>query len=33
VMSSWFLFIKPFVHRRHKRAVSALTRSWELSAE
>jgi hypothetical protein len=33
VMSSWFLFIKPFVHRRHKRAVSALTRSWELSPE
>jgi hypothetical protein len=33
VMSSWFLFIKPLVHRRHKRAVSALTRSWELSAE
>jgi hypothetical protein len=33
VMSAWFLFIKPLVHRRHKRAVSALTRSWELSAE
>jgi hypothetical protein len=33
VMSAWFLFIKPLVHRRHKRAVSALTRSWELSPE
>ncbi len=33
VMSGWFLFIKPYVHRRHKQAVSALTRSWELSAE
>jgi len=33
VLLSWFLYIKPLVHRRHKRAVSALTRSWELSAE
>jgi hypothetical protein len=33
VLLSWFLYIKPLVHRRHKRAVSELTRSWELSAE
>ena len=33
VLLSWFLYIKPVIHRRHKRAVSALTRSWELSAE
>jgi hypothetical protein len=33
VLLSWFLYIKPLIHRRHKRAVSALTRSWELSAE
>ena len=33
VMLSWFLYIKPYVHRRHKRAVSELTRSWELTAE
>jgi len=29
----WFLYIKPVVHRRHKRAVSALTRQWNLEAE
>jgi len=33
VLLGWFLYIKPIIHRRHKRAVSALTRSWELSAE
>lgn len=33
VLLSWFLYIKPLIHRRHKRAVSALTRSWELSPE
>jgi len=33
VMLAWFLYIRPFVHRRHKRAVSDLTRSWELKAE
>jgi ABC-type transport system involved in cytochrome bd biosynthesis fused ATPase/permease subunit len=33
VMLSWFIFIKPIVHRRHKRAVSELTRRWELTAE
>ena len=33
VLLGWFLYIKPLIHRRHKRAVSALTRSWELSAE
>jgi hypothetical protein len=32
-MLSWFLFIKPIVHRRHRRAVGALTRRWELNAE
>jgi Flp pilus assembly protein TadB len=29
---SWFLYIKPLVHRRHRRAVSGLTRSWKLEA-
>jgi hypothetical protein len=33
VLLSWFLFIKPVVHRRHRRAVSSLTRKWELEAE
>jgi hypothetical protein len=32
-MLSWFLFIKPVVHRRHRRAVGNLTRRWELKAE
>ena len=32
-MLSWFLYIKPIVHRRHKRAVARLTRSWDLEAE
>jgi hypothetical protein len=30
---SWFLYIRPMVHRRHRRAVSGLTRSWKLEAE
>jgi hypothetical protein len=29
----WFLYIKPLVHRSHKRAVAKLTRSWNLKAE
>jgi len=33
VMLSWFMYIKPVVHRRHKRAVSSLTRQWNLEAE
>jgi hypothetical protein len=33
VLLSWFLYIKPLVHRRHKRAVSELTRRWKLKAE
>ena len=33
VLIGWFLYIKPFVHRRHKRAVGELTRKWELTAE
>jgi hypothetical protein len=33
VMVGWFLYIKPFVHRRHRAAVSKLTRSWELRPE
>jgi hypothetical protein len=33
VLVGWFLYIKPLVHRRHKRAVRELTRSWELTAE
>ncbi|HET7380574.1 MAG TPA: hypothetical protein VFJ24_11075 [Gaiellales bacterium] len=33
VLCGWFLYIKPLVHRRHRRAVSQLTRSWELHPE
>jgi hypothetical protein len=33
VLLSWFLWIKPVVHRRHKRAVGGLTRHWNLEAE
>jgi hypothetical protein len=33
VLLSWFLYIKPFVHRRHRRAVNNLTRKWELKPE
>jgi ABC-type transport system involved in cytochrome bd biosynthesis fused ATPase/permease subunit len=33
VMLSWFLYIRPLVHRQHRRAVSNLTRSWELKAQ
>jgi hypothetical protein len=29
----WFLYLKPLVHRRHRRAVNALTRTWDLKAE
>ena len=29
----WFLFIKPYIHRRHKRAVSAMTVHWDIKAE
>jgi hypothetical protein len=33
VLCGWFLYIKPLVHRRHRKAVSQLTRSWELHPE
>jgi hypothetical protein len=33
VLCGWFLYIKPYVHRRHRRAVNQLTRSWELHPE
>jgi hypothetical protein len=33
VITVWFLYIKPLVHRRHRRAVGDLTRRWELHAE
>ena len=33
VLLSWFLYIKPVIHRRHRKAVNNLTRSWELKAE
>jgi len=33
ILISWFLYIKPLVHRRHRRAVQALTRRWELHAQ
>ena len=29
----WFLYIKPVMHRRHRKAVAALTRTWEVEAE
>lgn len=29
----WFLFIKPLIHRRHKRAVSDMTIHWDIQAE
>jgi len=32
-MLSWFLYIKPIVHRRHRRAVAQLTRRWDVKAE
>ena len=32
-MLSWFLYIKPIVHRRHRRAVAQLTRQWDVKAE
>jgi hypothetical protein len=33
VLLTWFVYLKPLVHRQHRRAVAALTRSWELKAE
>jgi hypothetical protein len=33
VLLTWFLYIKPLVHRRHRRAVSDLTRNWNLEPE
>lgn len=33
VLVGWFLYIKPYVHRRHRAAVGKLTRSWELRPE
>jgi hypothetical protein len=33
VSISWFLYIKPLVHRRHRRAVHSLTRNWDLEPE
>ena len=33
ILMSWFLYIKPLVHRRHRRAVNDLTRTWELKPE
>jgi hypothetical protein len=33
VLISWFLYIKPLVHRRHRRAVTGLTRKWNLEPE
>ncbi|HUZ84112.1 MAG TPA: hypothetical protein VMU66_05420 [Gaiellales bacterium] len=29
---SWFLYIRPIVHRRHRRAVGKLTRTWKVEA-
>jgi hypothetical protein len=33
VLLTWFLYIKPLVHRSHKRAVRGLIRNWNLQAE
>jgi len=33
VLLTWFLYIKPLVHRRHRNAVRELTRNWELEPE
>lgn len=33
VLLTWFLYLKPLVHRRHRRAVGMLTRKWHLEAE
>lgn len=33
VLLTWFLYIKPIVHRRHRRAVQDLTRNWNLEPE
>jgi ribosomal protein S27AE len=33
VLLGWFLYIKPIVHRRHRKAVRDLTRTWNLEAE
>jgi hypothetical protein len=33
VLLTWFLYIKPLVHRRHRRAVSSLTKNWNLEPE
>src|SRR3954451_20250384 len=30
VTITWFLYLKPLVHRRHRRAVNELTRTWDL---
>ncbi len=30
---SWFLYIRPLIHRKHKRAVAQLTRSWDVAAD
>ena len=33
VLLGWFLYIKPIVHRRHRKAVRDLTTTWNLEAE
>ena len=33
VLLSWFIYLKPIVHNRHRKAVGKLTRSWNLEAE
>jgi ABC-type transport system involved in cytochrome bd biosynthesis fused ATPase/permease subunit len=33
ILISWFLYIKPLVHRRHRRAVQSLTRRWQLQSQ
>ncbi len=30
---SWFVYLRPLVHRKHKKAVAKLTRSWQIEGE
>jgi hypothetical protein len=33
VLLSWFVYLRPLVHRKHKKAVAKLTRSWQIEGE
>jgi hypothetical protein len=32
-MLLWFIYLKPLLHSRHRRAVAGVARSWKLQAE